>query len=300
MAIKVALAGATGNLGPAILKALLEAGFEVTILSRKGSNTTDSLPAHSNQKIIKVDYNDVQELTSALQGVEVVVSTLAGVALDTQKPLIDAALAAGVKRFIPSDFGSDLNNPRNRKLPVFQGKVKTQEYLEEVAKSNPNFTYTYAYNGAFLDWGVQVGFLVNAKEHKAVVYDGGDIPVSLTTLPTIGKAVVGIINSLDSTKNRAVYYHDAALTQNQIIDIFKKIDGKEWTIQQASTAEVEKGAYEALSKGENIHKAMVDFILRAIFSKEHEPNFTGRVDNEVLGLKEKSHEEIVGVLKALL
>ena len=300
MAVKVALAGATGNLGPALLKALLDAGFEVTILSRKDSTTVDSLPAHPAQKIVKVDYSDVQDLTSALQGIEVVVSALGGPTLDTQKPLFDAALAAGVKRVIPSEFGSDLGNPLNRKLPVYQDKVKVQEYLESLAKSNPAFTYTYTYNNAFLDWGIQVGFIVNTKEHKATIYDGGDVPISFTTLATIGKAVVGIINNLEATKNRAVYYHDTALSFNQLIELFKKIDGKEWITTQASTVEIEKGAYEALSKGENIGGAMVSFLFRSACSKDHKPDYTGRVDNELLGIKEKSNDEIIEVLKTLL
>jgi len=300
MAVKVALAGATGNMGPAILQAMLDAGFEVTILTRQGSTSTDSLPVNSSQRIVKVDYSDVNVLKSALQGIEVVVSTLASAALDTQKPLIDAALAAGVKRIIPSDFGSDLDNPLDRKLPVFQGKVKTQEYLEELAKSNPNFTYTHMYNGLFFDWGIQIGLIVNAKEHKATIYDGGDVPISMTTLSTIGHAVVGVINNLDATKNRAVRYHNGVFSQNKLIDMFKKIDGKDWTTEQASTAEIEKGAYEALEKGENIEMAMLDFIRRAAFSKEHEPAFTGKLDNEILGVKEMTHEEVVEMLKGLL
>ncbi|KAK5072329.1 hypothetical protein LTR70_010440 [Exophiala xenobiotica] len=300
MAVRVALAGATGNMGPAILQAMLDAGFEVTILTRQGSTSTDSLPVNSNQRIVKVDYSDVNVLKSALQGIEVVVSTLASAALDTQKPLVDAALAAGVKRIIPSDFGSDLDNPLDRKLPVFRGKVETQEYLEELAKSNPNFTYTHMYNGLFFDWGIQIGLIVNAKEHKATIYDGGDVPISMTTLSTIGNAVVGVINNLDATKNRAVRYHNGVFSQNKLIDMFKKIDGKDWTTEQASTAEIEKGAYEALEKGENIEVAMLDFIRRAAFSKEHEPAFTGKLDNEILGVKEMTNEEVVEMLKGLL
>ena len=132
MAIKVALAGATGNLGSVILKELLDAGFEVTVLSRKDSKSVDSIPAHPNQKIVKVDYKSVDELKDALNGVEVVVSTLATLAIDTQKPLIDASVAAGVKRFLPSEFGSDLDNPSNKVLPVFQGKIQTQHHLAQM------------------------------------------------------------------------------------------------------------------------------------------------------------------------
>lgn len=63
---KVALIGATGNLGPAILKALLDSGYEVMILSREGSTSTDSLASHPGQKIAKVNFEDVNSITSAL------------------------------------------------------------------------------------------------------------------------------------------------------------------------------------------------------------------------------------------
>ena len=59
----------------------------------------------------------------------------------------------GVKRFIPSDFGSDWNVGV---LPEFaamlQAKVDVQKYAEERAKANPNFTWTTVQCGPFIDW----------------------------------------------------------------------------------------------------------------------------------------------------
>ncbi|CAI4218130.1 unnamed protein product [Parascedosporium putredinis] len=77
---KVALAGATGNLGPAVLNELLEAGFEVTALVREGG--ARSFPLR------------------ALQGQDAVVVTLGSASFSKQHNLIEASVKAGVKRFI--------------------------------------------------------------------------------------------------------------------------------------------------------------------------------------------------------
>lgn len=53
-------------------------------------------------KISVIDYKDPASLKQALEGVEVVVSTLAGGGLPLQHALADGAKAAGVKLFVPS------------------------------------------------------------------------------------------------------------------------------------------------------------------------------------------------------
>lgn len=298
MAVKVALAGATGNLGPAILKALLDAGFEVIILSRHASTAVDALPKHDNQTIVKVDYQNTTDLTAALQGVDIVVSTLASNAIDSQKPLIDAAVAAGVKRYLPSEFGSDLQDPVNKTLPVFGGKVAVRAYLEKAAAANPSFTYTYVINNAFLDWGLQAGFIANPKEHKIIYWDGGDVPFSTTRLSTIGKAVASVIQHLDATKNRDVYIHDTVLTRKKLVEFYKKIDGQEWDVEVKSTDDAVQEAYAELKKPEpNIMKAMVGFLQKAAFGRQTNPDFSSKLDNELLGLKELSEQELVDLLK---
>ena len=92
----IAIAGATGNLGPAIVQSLVDAGFNVTILSQSGK--TNNLP--SAAKTVKVDYSSQTSLIDALRGQDVFISAVPK--HDSQPALIDAAIAAGVKRFIPS------------------------------------------------------------------------------------------------------------------------------------------------------------------------------------------------------
>ena len=48
-----------------------------------------------------------------------------------QKKVIDAAIKAGVKRFLPSEFGSNTKNKKGQELvPIFKNKVQIVDYLK--------------------------------------------------------------------------------------------------------------------------------------------------------------------------
>jgi hypothetical protein len=129
----------------------------VTVISRIGSNS--SFPPSVN--VLTVDYSSVASLTAAFQGQDAVVSTVGSGGLLGQSVLFDAAVAAGVKRFLPSEFGSDLSDSKTASLPVFGHKIAIRNYIEEKVKAGAKITYTYVINGPFLDWGLEVGFLLD-------------------------------------------------------------------------------------------------------------------------------------------
>ncbi|KEF57826.1 uncharacterized protein A1O9_05746 [Exophiala aquamarina CBS 119918] len=299
---KVALAGATGNLGPSILNALLDAGFSVVVLTRKGGNAS-KIPSNPNIAVKEVDYSSVESLIPALQGVEAVVSTVGSEALGAQTPLIDAAVAAGVKRFLPSEFGSNLDNANTAALPVFGAKVATAKYLEEVAAKNPSFSYTRVYNGAFLDWCMAVGFIIQPKDHSAKLFNGGDRPFSATTLATIGKATAAIIKNQAQTKNRAVYIQDVSTTQKKLIAYAKEKDGKDFATTPVDTETTRQEGLKALSSGkapENIGAIMVSFIFSAIFQEGFGGEWSAQNDNELLGLPGLSEPELKKLVQSFL
>jgi len=296
--IKVALAGATGNVGVPVLHALLDAKHDVVVLTRQGSDSTSKLPKASNLTIKEVDYSSVSSLTSALEGVKVAISTLATASLAAQNTFIDAAIAAGVERYLPSEFGSDTANPTTAKLPVFKTKVSTQEYLEKKTAEHPNFSYTCLITGPFFDWGLMVGFFLNPKAHTATIYNGGDVPFSTTTLKSIGQAVVGVIAHLDETKNRAIYVNDTVTTQNKLISYAKEKDGKDWQLTQQTTKDLYDESMKELQSGGDIGKAMVGFIISGIFGgKETGGDFEGRDSNDLLGVKRMSEQEVKAVVQ---
>lgn len=282
---KVAIAGATGNLGPSIVNELVNQGFEVTILSSSGN--TSALP--SAVKVIKVDYSSQDSVVSALRGQEVFISTIPK--HDQQPALIDAAIAAGVQRFIPSEFGSNtIGNEKVRALPVFAGKVKTQEYLRS---KQDQISYTFLITGLFLDWGLNLGWLANLKG-KTDINDNGDSVHSFTLLTDIGKAVAGILKHPEETKNRGVYVQTAALSQNQVLKIAQKVKPEfKAETEQVDLAEVEKNAYAELKKdGGNIGLAMVSFIKISIFKEGYGNLWDEKNDNKLLGVKGLSSAEL--------
>jgi uncharacterized protein YbjT (DUF2867 family) len=287
---KVAIAGATGNLGPSIVNELVNQGFEVTVLSSSGN--TSSLP--SAVKVIKVDYSSQDSLISALRGHEAFISAIPK--HQEQPALIDAAIAAGVQRFIPSEFGSNtIGNDKVRALPVFAGKLTTQEYLR--AKQD-KISHTFLINGLFLDWGLSIGWLANLKG-KTDINDNGDSVHSFTLLADIAKAVAGILKHPEETENRGVYVQSAALSQNQVLKIAQKVKPEfKAETEQVDLAEVEKNAYAELKKENgDIGSAMRGFIEVSIFKEGYGNLWDEKNDNELLGIKGLSSSELEDLVK---
>lgn len=101
--------------------------------------------------IKKVDYASYDSLLSVFTGQDAVVSVVGAPGVPAQKVAVDAAIAAGVKRFIPSEFG--VNTRQVRDLPIgkiLQGKIGVVDYLKE--KEAEGLTWTGISTGLFFDW----------------------------------------------------------------------------------------------------------------------------------------------------
>jgi putative NADH-flavin reductase len=278
---KVAVSGGTGSLGTAVVKELLKSGlFEVTILTRQSS--THTFPPEV--KVCKVDYTNLDSLEAALSGQDALVSTVASLAIPSQRLLIDAAVKAGVKRVIPSEFGCDLKNTNNRSLPVFAGKVEIETYLNELAEKGL-ISYTLVYNGAFLDWGLRNGFFLDFKERTANIYDGGDQLISVSRISTAGKAVRRVLTHPRETADRAVWVKDIDISQNQLVKLAQALTpGEDWKLTAVNTADLLKNSLAEIEKKNVGPSTMFGLITRAIFSPEH-GNLFANVHNSILGIR---------------
>lgn len=284
-------------MGKPVLNALIKSGkFNITVLSRASSKST--FPDSVN--VFHVEYTSVDSLTAALRGQDAVISTVGTEGFQGQAVIIDAAIAAGVKRFIPSEFGSDTKNPKSAALPVFGYKIATQKYIEEKAAANPDFTYTYVINGVFLDWALEAGFLLYQQTGKPRIFDGGDNLFSATTLPSIGLAVVGVLEHFEETKNRAVYIESTRITQNQLLAIAKRAaPQKKWEPVRETLAEVKKSADEKLAKGDYSHGVLYEYLNLALYAEGYGGAWS-KLDNDLLGVPRKSEAELEADLKTIL
>lgn len=294
---KVAVVGGTGVTGRAVVDGLLNAKFEVSILSRDPTKTTS--PASVN--VIKTDYSH-DSIVEALKGQDAVVSTITTFSVDEQKSIIDAAIEAGVRRFIPSEFGVDTSSPTlGEYVPPVKAKTATVGYLK--TKEHTGLTWTGVIVGAFFDWcfGVPGLLGINVPGHSATIFDGGDIAFEATNLAQIGRTVAAVLapEHLSDTANRYVYVNSFTITQNQMVKAFEAASGKQFTLTQMSADAFMQGAQEKMRADpehgetwetgarESILLIMINYLKCCEYSK------TKGLWNEKLGLPKESLEDTI-------
>jgi uncharacterized protein YbjT (DUF2867 family) len=285
----VLLVGAAGDLGKHILTGLLaDSTFDVTVLTR--INSTSSFP--SNVKVIKIDYSNKDALKKALTGQDVIISTIGndGILAKFDQTLVEAAIEAGVKWFIPSEFTGDTSHPDVSSLTFMTAKVETSALLK---KHQSQLAHTFITTGGFLDWGFDNGFLsFDIPNHTVTLYDDGKNQISCTTLPTIGKAVAAILHHPELTLNKRIYIADATFTQQEALVLFEKYTDSKWTKKYVTTEESFKQGKEHLANGD-IYKGIHAQIMSFAYNGQGSSNFQDKTSNKALGLETISLEQIV-------
>ncbi|KAI0475086.1 nmrA-like family protein-like protein [Xylariaceae sp. FL0804] len=285
---KVVIAGASGFVGSQLIRQLQTAGFELTVLTRSSSKL--ELPA--DIAIKSVDYDSVDSLTPALQGQDAVVSVLGPNALvQAQLHLIEAAVRAGVKRFLPSELGSDAVNENVTKLPFFADKARVLAVLKGHADAG-KITWTAVCNGVFLDLVIKSNFAFSLKEKSATLYDGGVATFSGTTLESSVKAVTGVLRNPEQTRNRAVYVQSTATSINKLVAMAKKAVGSDgWKETSVAVDDILEEGYRIIKEGQPEVNAGINFIKAVVFSKSNLNHFQ-QLDNELLGVPQMSDDEV--------
>jgi nucleoside-diphosphate-sugar epimerase len=176
----VALAGASGDLGTRILRALVARGATVRTLVRPDapSRETDRLAALGGI-VARADAGDVGALAAACTGAACVVSALNGlreVIVDRQGILLDATVRAAVPRFIPSDYAADFTKTtpgHNRNFDL------RREFM--VRADRAPIRVTSVLNGAFMDMlGAEMP-IIQMRLHRVLYWGDADQPLDFTT-----------------------------------------------------------------------------------------------------------------------
>ncbi|MBF9224245.1 NmrA family NAD(P)-binding protein [Hymenobacter ruricola] len=177
----IVLAGATGDLGLRIARHLVQRGAAVRALVRP-SNTSPAVasPRELGVEVVEVDFNSVAALQQACTGAACVVSALSGlreVIVDAQKRLLDAAVAAGVPRFIPSDYCIDYT-----KLPA--GSNRNLDLRREFSQrlDQTPIQATSVLNGMFTDLLTGQAPVILFSPKRVVYWGSADQPLDFTTI----------------------------------------------------------------------------------------------------------------------
>ncbi|KAI9815275.1 MAG: hypothetical protein M1827_002755 [Pycnora praestabilis] len=246
----VIVLGAGGNIGVPVLDALQDSkNFKISVLTRHSSTT--KFPSHVT--VHKTDYSE-SSLLDAFKGQDAVISTIGSMALTDQIKIIDAAVKAGVKRFIPSEFGGNNRNQRAVDMvPIFKDKREVLQYLSTKAKENKTFSYTAIATGPFFDWGLRVGFLgFDINSESVTIYGDGTKKLSMTTLSTSALSVVKVLLNPTETANQHVFVQSFLASQNEVLAVLEEVGGKKWKVTKADIEETAKVGHEMLAKGDGL------------------------------------------------
>ncbi|EMR65844.1 putative -like family protein [Eutypa lata UCREL1] len=245
MAIKkVALIGATGNLGSELLEALVSSGsFDVTVIQRASSKSKPSVAGTLIPTKTVDDALSLASLQAAFAGQDAVVVSFPLRDHAAHLRIADAAAAAGVARVIPADYGScDSGSARAQELvPLFKHKTAVRDRLQALAAENPGFAWTSLVNGHFFDWGLRQNFLhFDLEARTADLLDGGVPRSSTATLGRIAEAVVRVLQKADDarTKNRVLFVQSFCVSQLDVLGALERATGgKEWKVNRYDAEE---------------------------------------------------------------
>ena len=226
----ILVAGATGNLGERIVRALIDKGAEVRIVVRSGSkiekiNKLEKLGV----KVYKLHHWNVEELTQACLEVSCVVSSLAGlreVIIDAQTVLLDAAIAAGVPRFIPSDYSLDFTKfafGENRNLDL---RREFHEYLDKTP-----IAATTIFNGAFADMLTGQMPVILFKQKLVLYWGNADDRWDFTTMDDTAAYTANA--AIDISTPRYLRIAGDQISPRQIREVVNKITKNKFRLIRA-------------------------------------------------------------------
>ena len=154
---------ASGILGPHLLRALSSPSenFNLTILTRPKSSSSSGPSSSPNTQTVELatPYTS-SSLAPVLQGQDAVINLSPPYDLAQHELVIEESIKAGVKRYIPPDFGarSDVQAVLDV-LPLIEGKKGVRDVLArkvegQAGSTGGGMSWTSVLPGGFIDWFV--------------------------------------------------------------------------------------------------------------------------------------------------
>jgi nucleoside-diphosphate-sugar epimerase len=226
----IVVAGATGNLGGRIARALRERGAGVRALVRNNTplDKVERL-REMGVTIASVDFSSASQMASACSGAACVVSALAGlrdVVVEARMVLLNAAVKAGVTRFIPSDYSIDFT-----KFPPGENRNLDLRRELHLCLDKTSIRATTIFNRAFEEMLTGQMPLILFKRKHVLYWGDADQRMDFTTMNDTAAFTASA--ALDPSTPRFLRIAGDQLSARELTAVVSEVTGKEFRLFRA-------------------------------------------------------------------
>lgn len=227
--MKIAVTGATGNLGRLVIEKLKQKadGSTIVALARSPEKGADL-----GVEVKKADYDMTETLAPALEGVDTLLLISAsepGKRTAQHKNIIDAAKAAGVKHLVYTS----ILRADSSKLALADEHKETEELIKA-----SGIDYTLLRNGWYTE--NYQGSVLGGIEHGAIAGSSGDGKISAAPRADYAEAAVSVLTS-DGHENKIYELAGSdSFTISRLADEVSRQSGKQVVFNNMPVAEYAK------------------------------------------------------------
>lgn len=231
---KILIIGGTGYIGKFVVQASAKSGHPTFALVRE-STIADPVKGkliqefkNSGVTLLHGDLYDHDSLVKAIKQVDVVISTVGFMQLADQVKIIAAIKEAGnVKRFLPSEFGNDVDrvNAVEPAKSAFAAKVQMRRAIE--AEGIPyTFVVANCFAGYFLPTLVQPGVSAPPRD-KVIILGDGNPKACFNREDDIGTYTIKAVDD-PRTLNKILHIKppNSTLSFNELVSLWESKIGK--------------------------------------------------------------------------
>ena len=223
----IVVAGATGNLGGKIIKALLALDVEVRAIVRLKTDIKKVKDLEqTGVQVFQVDTSNKSEISKHCIGAHCLVSALAGLketVIETQKIFLDAAVEANVQKFIPSDYSSDFTNLKEGQNRNLDFRRKFHEHLDK----SP-IKATTIFNGPFMDLLTTDMPLILFKQKWILCWGNANQILEFTTTNNVAEFTAAA--AIDDNTPRYLRIAGDKLSCNDFVKLLTELTRKQYKI----------------------------------------------------------------------
>ncbi|PLN77166.1 NAD(P)-binding protein [Aspergillus taichungensis] len=298
---KVAIVGATGRVGGAFAKALVQTGkHTVTGLTRRGGQGQQP----DGVRHVEVDYDDEASIVDALRGQQFLVITLGVQApLDLHRRITVAAGKAGVPYIMPNAFGYPVLEHAGEDEVEFNNLVRAR--IDDV-RSNGVSSPICLPCGFWYEWSLATGeqwFGFTIKSRKVTFFDDGRRTITVSTWDQCGRALAALLSfpesgaspSVADFKNQDLCIYSFRVSQRDMLNSLHRVLGTTDADWEITYEPVEK----RIADGEQENaKGLITGFAKTLYGRLFRQNNavadfadTMSTANEVLGLPTEDLDE---------